>query len=101
MRRAIGVTPRHLRRRVHEALGENDEARHAYEHAIALANLVELTGRLWENKVVGFLCSAGGPGSYMSIMGLANSLMLDYAPDFAKLHRWGSDFFGRPILSKT
>jgi hypothetical protein len=29
----------------------------------------------------------------------ANSLMLDYAPDFAKLHRWGSDFFGRPIQS--
>jgi hypothetical protein len=29
----------------------------------------------------------------------ANSLMLDYAPDFAKLHRWGSDFFGRPVLS--
>ena len=26
----------------------------------------------------------------------ANSLMLDYAPDFAKLHRWGSDIFGRP-----
>jgi hypothetical protein len=26
----------------------------------------------------------------------ANSLMLDYAPDFAKLHRWGSDFYGRP-----
>lgn len=26
----------------------------------------------------------------------ANSLMLDYAPDFAKLNRWGSDFFGRP-----
>ena len=26
----------------------------------------------------------------------ANSLMLDHAPDFAKLHRWGSDFFGRP-----
>jgi hypothetical protein len=26
----------------------------------------------------------------------AASLMLDYAPDFAKLHRWGSDFFGRP-----
>jgi hypothetical protein len=26
----------------------------------------------------------------------ATSLMLDYAPDFAKLHRWGSDFFGRP-----
>ena len=27
----------------------------------------------------------------------ANSLMLDYAPDFAKLHRWGSDLFGRPL----
>jgi len=26
----------------------------------------------------------------------ANSLMLDYAPDFAKLHRWASDLFGRP-----
>jgi hypothetical protein len=26
----------------------------------------------------------------------ANSLMLDFAPDFAKLHRWGSDLFGRP-----
>jgi hypothetical protein len=26
----------------------------------------------------------------------ANSLMLDYNPAFAKLHRWGSDFFGRP-----
>jgi hypothetical protein len=31
----------------------------------------------------------------------ANSLMLDYAPDFAKLHRWGSDFFGRPIHSNV
>ena len=29
----------------------------------------------------------------------ANSLMLDYAPDIAKLHRWGSDFFGRPSHS--
>jgi hypothetical protein len=28
----------------------------------------------------------------------ANSLMLDYAPDFAKLHRWGSNLFGRPSL---
>ncbi len=31
----------------------------------------------------------------------ANSLMLDYAPDFAKLHRWGSDFFGRPNLTNV
>jgi hypothetical protein len=31
----------------------------------------------------------------------ANSLMLDYAPDFAKLHRWASDYFGRPIESNV
>jgi hypothetical protein len=28
-----------------------------------------------------------------------NSLMLDYAPDFAKLHRMGSDCFGNPELA--
>jgi len=44
----------------------------------AMKNLVELTGSSWENKVVGFLCAAGGATSYMSIMGLANSLMLDF-----------------------
>lgn len=44
----------------------------------AAKNLIELTGDAWENKVVAFLCSAGGMGSYMSIMGLANSLMLDF-----------------------
>jgi hypothetical protein len=26
----------------------------------------------------------------------ANALMLDYAPQFAKLHRWGADMVGRP-----
>ena len=31
----------------------------------------------------------------------ANSLMLDYAPAFAKLHRWGSDFFGRPAIENV
>jgi len=42
-------------------------------------NLVELTGsKVWEDKVVGFVCAAGGRSSYMSIMGLANSLMLDF-----------------------
>lgn len=44
----------------------------------AAKNLVELTGGAWENKVVGFLCAAGGRSSYMSVMGLANSLMLDF-----------------------
>ena len=41
-------------------------------------NLIELSGQNWAGKVVSFLCAAGGPGSYMGIMGLANSLMLDF-----------------------
>ena len=41
-------------------------------------NLVELTGSAWTRKPVSFLCSAGGPNSYMAVMGLANSLMLDF-----------------------
>ena len=42
-------------------------------------NLVEVTGQAWREKTVGFLCAAGGRGSYMSIMGIANSLMLDFS----------------------
>jgi NAD(P)H-dependent FMN reductase len=49
-----------------------------YDANAALKNLIELTGRGWENKPVGFLCAAGGMSSYMSIMSLANSLMLDF-----------------------
>jgi len=49
-----------------------------YDANAALKNLVELTGSSWENRTVGFLCAAGGSSSYMSIMGLANSLMLDF-----------------------
>lgn len=44
----------------------------------ATKNLIELTGRAWTEKVVGFLCAAGGKSSYMSVMGVANSLMLDF-----------------------
>ena len=44
----------------------------------AAKNLIELTGNAWTNKIVGFLCAAGGKGSYMSVMSLANSLMLDF-----------------------
>ncbi|MGD9900824.1 MAG: NADPH-dependent oxidoreductase, partial [Calditrichaceae bacterium] len=40
--------------------------------------LVELTGQAWREKVVGFMCAAGGKSSYMSIMPFANSLMLDF-----------------------
>lgn len=49
-----------------------------YSGNAAVKNLIELTGKHWEDKPVAFLCAAGGMGSYMSIMGLANSLMLDY-----------------------
>lgn len=44
----------------------------------ATKNLVELTGRSWTGKVIGMLLAAGGQGSYMSGMGLAGSLMLDF-----------------------
>lgn len=50
-----------------------------YDANSVVKNAVELTGRNgWLGKTVGFLCAAGGQGSYMSIMGLANSLMLDF-----------------------
>lgn len=49
-----------------------------YDANAAVKNLVELTGSAWEDKTVGFLCAAGGASSYMSLMGLANSLMLDF-----------------------
>jgi len=49
-----------------------------YNVNAATKNLLELTGRAWEGKVIGFICAAGGHGSYMSIMPFANSLMLDY-----------------------
>jgi NAD(P)H-dependent FMN reductase len=49
-----------------------------FDASAALKNLIELTGDSWENKIVGFLCAAGGSMSYMSVMSLANSLMLDF-----------------------
>lgn len=49
-----------------------------YDANAAVKNMIELTGDAWENKTVGFLCAAGGTASYMSVMSLANSLMLDF-----------------------
>lgn len=66
----------------------------------ASKNLIELTGRAWRDKVVGFVCAAGGRGSYMAIMAVANSLMLDFrclvVPRF--VFATGADFEpdGRP-----
>lgn len=49
-----------------------------YETGGATRNLIALTGKAWTEKIVSFLCAAGGQGSYMSVMSLANSLMLDF-----------------------
>ncbi len=49
-----------------------------YDTTATLKNLIELTGASWQDKAVGFLCAAGGGGSYMSVMSFANSLMLDF-----------------------
>ena len=65
-----------------------------YHVSAATKNLIELTGSAWEDKLVGFLCAAGGASSYMSVMNVANSLMLDFRclilPRF--VYGVGSDF---------
>jgi FMN reductase len=72
-----------------------------YDGNAAAKNLIELTGRAWEDKIVGFACAAGGTASYMSIIGLANNLMLDFRcivlPRF--VHATGSDFGDGQITS--
>jgi len=72
-----------------------------YDANAALKNLLELTGSAWEDQVVGFLCAAGGPSSYMSVMGFANSLMLDFRclilPRF--IYAVGSDFSENAITN--
>lgn len=71
-----------------------------YDSTAAMKNLIELTGVAWENRVVGFLCAAGGMSSYMSIMSLANSLMLDFrsviVPRF--VYATGESFAGGQII---
>ncbi len=49
-----------------------------YDMSASAKNMIELTGSAWEEKIVGFLCAAGGMSSYMSVMAYANSLMLDF-----------------------
>jgi len=41
-------------------------------------NIVELGGSMLYDKIFGFMCAAGGRNGYMSVMPLANSLMLDF-----------------------
>jgi FMN reductase len=49
-----------------------------YDVSASAKNMMELTGEAWNDKIVGFLCAAGGQSSYMSVMAYANSLMLDF-----------------------
>jgi len=44
----------------------------------AAKNLVELTGKAWDDKLVGFMCASGGKSSYMSPMSFMDSLMLNF-----------------------
>lgn len=74
-----------------------------YDASASVKNFVELTSKAWTNKVVGLLCSAGGHGSYMSIMALANSLMLDFrcviVPRF--VYATGAAFSGDKITDSN
>ncbi|MEM1158531.1 MAG: NAD(P)H-dependent oxidoreductase [Verrucomicrobiota bacterium] len=70
---------------------------YCYDVNSAAKNVIELTGRSFTQKVVGFICAAGGSGSYMSVMGMANHLMLDFrcviVPRFlyAESSHWSDD----------
>ena len=73
-----------------------------YDVSAAAKNMVELTGSSWEDKIVGFLCAAGGMSSYMSVMPFANSLMLDFRcviiPRF--VYATGDSFEGDELKDK-
>jgi FMN reductase len=73
-----------------------------YDVSAAAKNMIELTGSAWEDKVVGFLCAAGGMNSYMSVMAYANSLMLDFRtiiiPRF--VYATGDAFDGDKLVDK-
>ena len=74
-----------------------------YDVNAAIKNAVELTGKKWTGKVVAMLLAAGGAGSYMSAMGLANSLMLDFrchiVPRF--VYATGESFEGNALADEN
>ena len=51
---------------------------YCYDVNAAAKNVIELIGKAFTKKIISFICSAGGNSSYMSVMGLANHLMLDF-----------------------
>ena len=64
-------------------------------------NVIELGGKMFYDKVFGFICAAGGKSSYMSVMSFANSLMIDYRcfiiPKF--VYALKNDFNGTEITN--
>tara|TARA_R110002049_G_scaffold2750_10_gene22430 strand:+ start:68731 stop:69252 length:522 start_codon:yes stop_codon:yes gene_type:complete len=74
-----------------------------YDVNAAAKNAVELTGKAWTGKVVSMMLAAGGQGSYMSAMGLANSLMLDFrcliVPRF--IYATGDSFEGDSLADES
>lgn len=70
---------RELNARIEEAAGLIVAAPiYNYDLNAAAKNVVELTGRSWRGKTVGFAVAAGGRSSYMAPLGMANSLMADF-----------------------
>jgi NAD(P)H-dependent FMN reductase len=73
-----------------------------FDVSAAAKNMIELTGEAWNDKIVGFLCAAGGEGSYMSVMAYANSLMLDFrctiVPRF--VYATGEAFNGNTVTDR-
>ncbi|TWU00901.1 NADPH-dependent FMN reductase [Stieleria varia] len=73
-----------------------------YDVNAALKNAIELTGKRWTGKVVSLMLAAGGGVSYMSAMGLANSLMLDFrchiVPRF--VYATGESFEGNELADE-
>lgn len=49
-----------------------------YDVNATIKSFIEHTGKAWAGKPVGFLCAAGGKGSYMALVPFAGSLMLDF-----------------------
>ena len=49
-----------------------------YDFNAVAKNLIELTGRSWNEKIIGFISSAGSMNSFMSPMSFANTMMIDF-----------------------
>jgi len=74
-----------------------------YDVNAAFKNLLELTGSdAWGNKTVAFLNAAGGNSSYMAVLAVANSLMIDFrcviVPRF--VYATGRDFDESGIINE-